>query len=152
MNRSILLIVALCCSFGSVASADDFLLRLDAIGYVDKPASEKNPKETVFRSIEVVARPGSAFYGRVKMGVETLVVSGKLDFADNGRFHVHIRSVYLIDTGHTTPSRSESATNVSIALGEYVTLGSIESRSGKPERHSKTQDVLFLAEYRPTDD
>ncbi len=165
MHRSMLLAFAVYCSTCSVTNADDFLLRVDTIGYIDKPASEKDPQETILRSIEVVAHPESAFYSKVKTGTQTLAVKGKLRSADSGGFNLQIRYVCSIETGigvptndggwESVPDATEIQTNITIALGESVMLGGFETKesgSGKPECHSKTRCVVVLARYEPTDD
>ncbi len=162
MNRSLLLAFAVCFSCNSAAIADDYLLRIDTIGYIDKPASEKDPKETNIRSIEVVARPESAFHSKVSTGNQTLFVVGKLLRAENGGYHVQIRYVHSIDTGISVatedggrkpvPDTTEIQTTTTVAVGDTVTIGGFEtnaSGSGKPDRHSKTRCVLVLAKYEP---
>ena len=148
MKRFILIASAIYFSCAA-AHADDYLLRLDTIGFVDAPASEKDPKETIFRSIEVVVRPKSAFYSKVEMGTQKkLTLAGKLSPADDGGFHVQIRYAYSIEAGTT---RIE--TIASIAVGEPHTIGGLEKKSsvsGKPTQVSKTRYVLVLAKY--TDD
>ena len=88
MNRFILIAFALHCSCAAATNADDYLLRVDTIGYVDEPASEKPPKEVVLSSVEVVARPESAFRTRVTTGRQTLVLAGNLRRGDDGGFVV----------------------------------------------------------------
>ena len=164
MNRFILLAFAVYCSSGATTIADDYFLRLDTIGYVDKPASEKNRKETILRSIEVIARPQSAFHGKVTIGTQTLSLAGELRPADNGGFNVQIRYLYSIDTGTTVPTEdggrksvpdtSTIQTSIAISVGESVTIGGLEtktSESGKPKLKSKARCVLVLTKYEPND-
>ena len=165
MNRFILLAFAVHCSCAAATIADDYLLRVDTIGYVDKLASEKAPVETILRSIEVVARPRSAFHGKVNTGTQTLVVAGNLRPADSGGFVVQIRHVYSVDTGRSVPTEdggrkplrdtTVTQTIVTVADGDSVTLGGSDttsSRPGKPTLRSRTRCVLVLAKYEPTDD
>ena len=91
MNRLALLVFVVHCSCASTTIADDYLLRLDTIEHTDKPASGKDPKESVLRSIEVIAQPHSAFHGKVKIGSQTLLLAGKLRPADSGGFNIQIR-------------------------------------------------------------
>ncbi len=163
MNRSILLAFAVYCLCCSATNADDYLLRVETLGYVDK--SEKDPKEMILRSIEVVARPDSAFLSKVNTGTQTLLVAGKLRPADSGGFNVQIRYVYSIDTGITVPTedggrksvlcKSATQTIITIAVGDSVTIGGLEttaSESGEPKLKSKARCVLVLTKYEPTDD
>ena len=165
MNGSVLLAVAVCCSCGSITNVDEYLLRVDTVGYVDKPTSEQDPKETVLRSIEVVARPQSSFHSKVNIGTETLVVDGKLRPADGGGFEVWIRYLYSNDTGVSVPTEgggrkslpdtSAIETQIAVAVGDSIDLGGGEttvSESGKPERRSKTRYILVLTKYTPTDE
>lgn len=165
MNRFILLAFAVHFSPTAIAIADDYLLRLDTIAYVDKSAAEQDPKETILRSIEVVARPKSAFHGRADVGEQTLTLAGELRPADNGGFNVLIRYIYSMDKGTTVPtedgkrkplpSTTKVETNVTIAVGDSVIVGGLEtktSRSGMPEHKSKIRYVLVLSKYEPTVD
>ncbi len=166
MNRFILLAFVVQCLCASIAIADDYLLRLDTIGYVDRPAAEKHPKETVLRSIEVVARPGSVFHGKVRVGtVQTLTLTGKLSPADKGGFTLLIRYVHSIDSGVTVltedgkrkPLLDTTAfhTTIAISLGDPVTIAGASSKTsqfGKPKVKSKTRYVFRLSKYELPDD
>ncbi|MFN0195934.1 MAG: hypothetical protein ACKVT0_04270, partial [Planctomycetaceae bacterium] len=170
MKRLILLAFAVASSLGSATHADDYLLRIDTVGYVDIPADEKDPKETTLRSIEVVAHPESTFHSKVttkvSTGWERLKVKGKFRPADDGGFEMQINYDYSIDTeqGVTTedgvwiPNRDTMSlsTTVAFVAGEdSVTLrGPIETtknEEGKPELRSKIQFVLHLSKYTPAD-
>lgn len=165
MNRSVLLAIAVCFLCGAAPTEEVFLLRVDTVGYIDQPVSEKEPKETVLRSIEVIVRPEFAFHSKVKTGKQTLVLAGNLRSSDNGGFVVQLRYVDLIDTGisvpttnggrNDAPDKSAVKTAISIALGDSVTIGGFEttvSEPGRPDRRSKTRQVLVLTEYKLTDD
>lgn len=164
MNRVILLAFAVSNLSAAAAVADDYLLRLDTIGYVDKPASEKDPKEIVLRSIEVIARPQSTFYGKVNTGSQSLTLVGKLCPTDNGGFDVHIKYICSIDTGTTVlmedgrrqplPDTTMVETNVTITVSDSVTIGGIDTtkeQSGNAKQRSKTRHVLILSQYEPAD-
>jgi len=164
MNRFILIALAVQCSCAAATNADDYLLRVDTIGYVDEPASEKAPKETVLRSIEVVARPESAFHSKVTTGPQTLVMAGNLRRDDDGGFVVQIRYAHSVDTGNTVPTedggrepvpgKTAAQTTVKVALGDSVTLGRFETEEGAPGKRrlkSKAMYVLVLTKYEPTD-
>ena len=166
MSRFILLAFAVHCSCASTTIADDYLLRLDTIGYIDRPAAEKHPKETVLRSIEIVVRPQSAIYGKVRIGTkQTLTLTGKLSPTDNCRFSLQIRYVHSIDTGITVPTEDGKRkplpdttaihTTATLALGDPVTIAGSEAKttqSGKPKDKSKRRYVLVLTKYELPDD
>ncbi|MDA0835996.1 MAG: hypothetical protein O2955_20015 [Planctomycetota bacterium] len=165
MKRLILLAFVVFCALASTTYAEDYLLRIDTVGYVDVPADEKEPKETVLRSIEVVSRPESTFHSKVTTkvatGLETLKVKGKLYPADDGGFEMQINYDYKIDLaeGVTTedgvwvPNRKTMglSTTVAFAAGEdSVSLREfkiISKEEGKPERRSKVWFVLHLSKY-----
>lgn len=159
MNRFILLAFAGCCSFAATTIADDYLFRVDTIGYVDKPADEKDPEETLLHSIEVIARPESAFHGKVTIGMRTLSLAGELRHSDDGDFIVQFQHTESIDKRHTVviengrrKLRLETTTFGTImkmALGACE-IGGNEceiSESGKPKLKSKLRYVLVLAKY-----
>jgi len=97
MVRSILLVLALLCSHSATIRGDDYLLRIDTMGYVDR--SDEIPKEILLHSIEIVVRPQSPFRCKVVVCAETLVVAGKLSPVDHGDFNVQIRFAHSVDTG-----------------------------------------------------
>ncbi|MGM0485328.1 MAG: hypothetical protein ACQESR_01010 [Planctomycetota bacterium] len=164
MNRFILLTFAVHSVCASATIADDYLLRLDTIGYVEKPASEKAPKETVLRSIEVVAHPNSTFHGRVTIGPQTLTLAGTLYPADDGGFKVHIRYIHSLDTGTTVPGEDGRRqplpetttvdTDITIIEDGSVAIGGIDTtteESGKRKHKSRTRHVMTLAKYELAD-
>lgn len=165
MNRFILLACAIHCSSAATTIVDDYLLRLDTIGYSDKPASEKDPKETILHSVEVVARPQAAFHGKVSIGTQTLTLTGKLCPAEKGTFTLHIRYSHSNDTGITVPTEggkrkpvlTESSihTTAAIVPDNPVTIAGSETRTqqpGKPKRRSKRRYVALLSKYRLPND
>ena len=82
LNRLILLVFAIHGSCAPTINAADYLLRLDTIDY--EPTFEKEPNDTILRSIEVIARPQLAFHRKVSVGTETLTLAGTLRPNDDG--------------------------------------------------------------------
>ena len=163
MKRLILLAFALYCGSAETAIAEDYLLRFETIGYVDRPATEKNPKEFVLRTIEVVTRPGSAFHGKVQIGDQTLILSGELHPSDRGQFRAHLRYTHLVDIGRMIPTESGGAeplvntsslsADVALAVDAPTVVGGFDSRtasavpSGYETKVSKARHVLLLTKY-----
>jgi hypothetical protein len=165
MNRFILLAFALHCSCTATATAEDYLLRLDTMGYVDRPATEQHPNETTLRSIEVATRPESAFHCKVRMGTQQTLLTGRLSSKKNGNFTLQLRYVRSIDTGVTIPTghcrhkpllgTTEIDTTVTISLGDPATVASFDTeteRSGHPKDKSKTRYVVLLTKHEPPSD
>jgi len=149
----------------AIAEEEEYVLRLDTIGYPEIPATVNDPKETVLRSIEVLACSESSFHGSVNIGKQALTLSGKLRTATNGEFNVRIRYAHSIDKGESvlsedgkrkpSPRTTTVETNVTIAVDNSMVVGGLESktnRSGLPVNKSKIQYVLTLAKYEPTGD
>ena len=164
MNRFILLAFAIHLSSVATTIADDYLVRVDKIEYIDKSASEKAPKEKSLQSIEIIARPQSTFHSKVKIGMETLTLAGKLQPAENGGYIIQIQYRHIIDTGETFPTedgkgkprlnKTEFQTTLSITEGKSLTIGEIEtnrSPQGKPEK-TKIRYVLTVSKYKPAAD
>lgn len=159
MRPTILSLFAMLSLCHGAAGNDEYLLRVDTIGYLD--STEEVPKESVLHSIEVSARPDETFHSKVNVGSETLIMSGKLHQQD-GEFRVQIRYTHSVDTG--TPIRGAPAvsnktgvqTTVVVAAGKSVVIGDVASI--KDETTEKTEIsrvksnrrfVLFLSEYQP---
>jgi hypothetical protein len=164
MIRSIVIGLAIQCVSTSATIADDYLLRLESIGYVDAPSTEDSPKETVFRSIEIVARSESTFYGKVKTGRQTLQLAGELRAAERDTFRVNIHYIHATDTGRITLTddgkqtpvldTSSLRTTVVISLGKPLSLGGLEGSTvtqGAKAKHtkSKIRHVLVLTQHNP---
>ena len=163
MIRYVFLGLAIQCALSEATIGDDYVLRVETVGYIDKPAAEAKPKESVLRTIEVVARLDSKFYGKVNVGKHTLLVAGELLTTKTGGFHVHIHYVHTLDTGVTIPIQngkrkrvldtSSLQTQMAVSLGKPVTLGGCEYSSGTSDpqpRHtkSKIRYVLVLNKYK----
>jgi len=70
--------------------ADEYLIRVDTIGYKDVPVSEKVPVEQLLHRIEVHASPNRAFCSEVRIGPETLTLEGVLKPEADGKFSAKI--------------------------------------------------------------
>lgn len=164
MFKPLLLAMVVCCSCASSAIAEEYLLRIDEIGFVDRLPSEKDLPETTFRSVEVVVRPDSTFHTKTIIGAETVIVSGKLCPKDKGGFSLQIHYEHtVVDTGIILPNeegikipgRNTFYVNreIELAVDESVTTGSLKSKvgdSGNPVKHSQKRLALVLAKHTPT--
>lgn len=156
MYRLILLVFAVHAACDSAAIGNDYVLRIDTMGYTDEATDETEPCETTLRSIEVIARPHFPFHGRVSIGAETLSISGKLRPADKGEFVVQLQYEHSFDTGMAVPGddgtpepvigRSSLQTAISIHAGTYVDIG------GLTMKNAKIRYVVLLREYGSLND
>ncbi len=166
MFKTLWLAMIICGSWASFAFADDYLLRVDEIGFVDRLPAEKDLPETTFRSVEVVVRPDSTFHTKTVIGTETVIVSGKLCPKDKGGFSLQIHYEHtVVDTGIILPNEDgimkpllhimSANTTIAIAVDESVALGGFESKDGdmvNPDKHSKSRFALVLAKHKPQQD
>ncbi|GIX04926.1 MAG: hypothetical protein KatS3mg114_0795 [Planctomycetaceae bacterium] len=158
MRQTVFSLLAILLFCSAVPADDEYLLRVDTIGYIDSP--EEFPKEIVLHSIDVLARPNQAFHSQVKIGSETLIISGRLHPVD-GEFRVQIGFTHSVDTGtvvHGEPILNESSvkTTVVVAAGKSVDIGFststadvITDKTEISRVKSKKRCVLFLSEYQP---
>jgi hypothetical protein len=165
MNRLHLNASLIFCLCASTANADDYTLRFNMIESFEKTATGGDYDQTPLHSIEVIARPGSTFFGKVKMGNQTLTVNGELHAIGDGSFKAQVHYVCLVDTGiivatknnlrESLPDTFALKTIVNVTEEEPVTLGSsdtISKAAGKPAIESKKRCVLVLTRYQPTCD
>ena len=166
MFKTPLLAMVMCCSWASFAFAEDYLLRVDVIGFVDRLTSEKDQAEQTLRSVEVVVRPDSTFHTKIKTGPETVIVSGKLSSRDNGGFSLDIVYEHTVvdieiilpnEEGIQKPLRHTTRVNttIAIAVDESVVLGGNETKHGEPShpiKHSKTRITSVLTKHKPHQD
>lgn len=101
MNRWMFCVLTAHTCFAAAAFGDDYLLRLAALGYADRPASSKAPAEVCLHSIEVVARPEAPFRARAQVGSTSLAIHGALHPKEDGAFRVEFHFDHLVDTGDT---------------------------------------------------
>lgn len=106
MRRLILCIAAASALCAGSAFGEDYLLRLEAIGYVDHAAADGEPVEKLLHSIEAVARPRSPFRTRIKTGGETLGFRGELRPKEDGNFLVEFLYDHAVDTRETVLTES----------------------------------------------
>lgn len=137
MIRLLVVNFAMACQFANAAIADDYIVRVDTIGYIDRPATEEKLTETVLQSIEVVTDANLRFHGKVTLGARTLQLRGKLTLSDTGDVFVQIRyadcvelsETVLTETGKSEPLLDESKiqSGISIPLGKPTTIGGFEN-------------------------
>ena len=166
MFKTLLLAMVICCSWASSAIADDYLLRVDEIGFVDRLPAEKDLPETTFRSVEIVVRPDSTFHTKTITGPETVIVSGKLRSKESGGFSLDIVYEHTVvdieiilpnEEGIQKPLRHTTRVNttIAIAVDESVVLGGNETKHGEPShpiKHSKTRITSVLTKHKPHQD
>lgn len=105
MMRTLLLVLTTVAAFGcsSVTTcAADYLVRVDAIGRTDMAGdADESPEETVLHSIEVLSGADAEFHGRVRLGKEMLVLTGKLEASDEdeGELTIRLRYRHSADRG-----------------------------------------------------
>ena len=127
-------------TFAAPPAAEEFRIRIDTVAVSPEDADE----EELTRSMELVARPGKPFSGRVVFGASTLMMSGRLvPSADTpGAWQVDVRYVHKVDTGDRIPiarnrwepviDTSETETTVVVRPGEEVFLGGFETLREQP--------------------
>lgn len=129
MKQIIFLILGFCTTCATVSADEQYLLRVDEVGYIK--SIESSPKETVSHSIEVVSRPNETFHCKVQTGGYLRTMSGKLVYED-GEFTVQIHYVQTFDDGSRVLGkpvlgRSELQTTTEVAVGKSVLLGGFET-------------------------
>ncbi|MEX0718174.1 MAG: hypothetical protein WD066_16390 [Planctomycetaceae bacterium] len=130
--RAMLLVAASAIPFAAASAgfADDYLVRLEVIGFEDAPETEadrkapqirpaaanepaaeakpidgaadpfpKDPRDTVLRGIEVVARPNVPFRARAVFGPRTLTFSGCIESVEDAMVNVRCEIVDRLDAG-----------------------------------------------------
>src|SRR5688572_12266571 len=86
--------------FAQFASAEDYLLRLETVGYTDQLKEDK-PKESSLGTIETLVQPHGKFHIRSVNGRRTYGMSGELQPDDRGGFRVQIRVIDFVVTDET---------------------------------------------------
>lgn len=165
MNRVILLVFSVFISCVSDAVGNDYILRIDTIGYFEEPASAIEPKETTLQSIEVVVRPDFPFHARVRLGAERIVLSGKLSLADDGDFSLKLKYLHSVYATLTVAGKNESQEvlfrstgsekklTISLDIAQIIAdLTAQSSSPGKETLNSKSRVVVTLAKYDPLSD
>ena len=143
MKWLIILVGAIDWSCNEIAHAEDFRLRVETVERGSD--SEKDAKEVVLNTIDVVTRPGEKFQTRVILGAQTLVLSGKIEWSDDGGFNVQIRHLSEFDTGEFV--------TLKVIEGKAITLSKFVSAKSKPDEcpiKSERRVVLMISKDRIT--
>ena len=156
MKWLIILVGAIDWSCNEIAHAEDFRLRVETVERGSD--SEKDAKEVVLNTIEVVTRPGEKFQTRVILGAQTLVLRGKIEWSDDGGFNVQIRHLCEFDTGEFVTfaeggkqpivDRSSVSTTLKVIEGKAITLSKFVSAKSKPDEcpiKSERRVVLMIS-------
>lgn len=145
--------------------AEEYLVRVEGVGYQDVPVSEKVPVERSLYGVEVIAVPNQLFRSRTLCGPETLLLEGELKPGADGSFSADIKFCREVDTGCTVPKLdgteepvldvTSTACSVTIKLGQTRLLGGMETQfdeivDGKQRTvKSKVHHVLMVSRRKP---
>ena len=140
-------VIFLACTF---VSADDYLLRIETIGFRDQQQREKEPTKETLESIELVTRVNQPFYGNFKMGAAKISIHGILEPTKDGGFE--IRFTYRRSKYSGTTESTEISSTFRIELQQAVELGRSDKIIDTPNGRvtsSKTRSVLSLEKFDP---
>lgn len=143
--------------------ADDFLLRLETIGFRDRPQHEKEPPQEVLESMEIVARVNQPFHGSATLGAEKISFHGILEQEKDGRFRVQFkyrkskarRASSAVSQGELNPliEASEFGSTNNVELDKSIELGgtnkSTRTQDGQVSK-TETRSRLSLLNYDPS--
>lgn len=168
MLRSLLLTAAALAWCATAASAADYVVRIEEIGYPEEPVTDDAPRDLLLHRLEVVAQPGSPFYARVGSGEQIRTLRGVLRPAKEkeGLFVVEVsyaRAIRtdgftLTETGEKKPvyDGTSTATTTRLKPGNTLILGGVATRSdaitdthGRRRLRSKMSMVLTLLKHEP---
>lgn len=170
MNRVILLVFSVLVFSVLVFSVSDavgneYILRIDTIGYFEEPTSAIEPEETTLKSIEVVVRPDFPFHARVRLGADAIVLSGEIHPAKNGDFVVEFKYKHPVYGTLTVAGKNEShevmvrstgaerKLTLSIDIAQEIGSHNVQSSSpGKQTLTSKSRIAVTLVKYDPLSD
>ena len=152
-------IALLACTCGH---AEDYLLRIETIGFRDRPENEKQSAETTLETIEIIARANQPFYGRSSFGSAKLSITGVLEQLKDGRFRTQIRFRSAVDSGQSIlgpngleipiTKSTNFETSAIVELQHPVELGKADAHNQSHEGKSvktQTRTILSLVKYEP---
>lgn len=122
------------------AVADDYLLRLEAVGLRELPNGDQEPDSGIPESIEIVVRNNNSFYSSTTIGVDKISIRGMIRESQDERLRVEIHYKKSSDTGEFVPGvdgkkhpiRKDfkfDSTAQLIELGKPVVLDALVSQS-----------------------
>jgi hypothetical protein len=151
---------------GGTSFAEDYLLRVEAVGFIDHDASQADPKDKVLHSIEAVVRPDVPCHAKIQRENETFLLDGHVESPDEkGVFTVAIRYRHRIDKGVKVPllphpvvlsfHETSVSTNIVLSLDEPAAAGEAmssykqeEGTDAKPLK-SRIRHRVTLTKYEP---
>jgi hypothetical protein len=118
-----------CCLLGPTSAlAEDYILRLETIGFDCRTASDV-PHESVLRVVEVTVQPGVPFRVRVRTGQDVLLLKGKVEQESAGHIRAHIDYQYQAGgTGHDGGNQHVKTT-IGVDLDQQVALGGFATKT-----------------------
>ncbi|MEQ8788735.1 MAG: hypothetical protein RIC55_20660 [Pirellulaceae bacterium] len=122
MLRILLLTVALQACCASLTSAEDYLLRLDEVGY-PKTLVADMPRDLLLHRLEVVARPDAPFRVKVEGGGQVRTFEGTLRAKDDGAFVVDLFYRRAIDSGGFSVNASGEKVRSFLETSTRTTVG-----------------------------
>ena len=130
----------------NVARGEEYVLRLEDIGYEDVPTSG-DTEDRVLRRIEVVVRPGSRFLAKARLGREQISITGKVRRLENDTFSVRYAFSHstAADEKDLPPARRSGESTVELRLGKRIHLGGLTGTSGPPGRETRSKCDTFLS-------
>jgi hypothetical protein len=153
---SVILLAATC------VNADDYLLRIETIGFRDRPQREEEPTQEILESIEIVTRVNQPFYGSSTIGAAKISINGRLEQSKDGSFRVQFRyrkSRYSGESitgpkGLENPATESKEINLTsrVELQRAVELGGgdkVTTTQDGSVLRTKTRSVLSLVKYDP---
>jgi hypothetical protein len=140
------------------ATAELFLLRFETVGY-EAAEGDGKPKEKLLRSLEVVTQPGSVFFAKADLGLESLLISGKLLPENDGYFELHLHYAYSRfkrddtepDGRAKNPASTSSRTQLAIELGKRVVVSQLkttqEDLDGSNRKRTLIRNTVILKKF-----
>jgi hypothetical protein len=162
MPKIVAIVFVLVHFIAPTAKAEDYVVRIDTLGYHDAPTSEVEPPERILRSIELVCRPDQPAQCQVTIGKETLSLRATLRLLERDRLSVEIDFLRSIDSsdiildefGRQTTRRDEmrAVTRAGGALDTAMVLGGFDTTrksDGDVERKSSERFKLTVRTFEP---
>ena len=149
-------------SIAVAAGAEEYVVQVETLGYLNAPAAAAAPAEVPLRSVELVCRPDVLSRSDVKTGNERLTLNATLHRKSNNVFSLDIDYFYSIDTGDSYIDLSgacvkradgtRAQTEMSVQMGSPAVLGGLittRRNADDVERVSITRIVVHLRNYEP---
>ncbi len=138
------------------AAAADYLLRLETAGLRDLPNGTQEADSRTRETVEILVHAGRAFCSSTKNGASRVLLSGKLEDANDGTQRVQVTYRKISASGETVPGVKGQRLPISDAIEVKtavmtVEIGKAVEFDSNVSNAKKIRTILSVTHFDPSE-